>query len=62
MSTVGVSRTVSGKWLVTIQKLGKSYSGGTFDRKEDAALKYNQMAKEFFGDYARLNIVEGVNG
>lgn len=53
---------MSGKWLVTIQKLGKSYSGGTFDRKEDAALKYNQMAKEFFGDYARLNIVEGVNG
>ena len=47
----------SNKWRATITYQGKQKYLGTFKNEEDAALKYNEYAKQFFGEYASLNII-----
>jgi hypothetical protein len=46
-----------GKWVASITKDYKSIHIGVFDDKLEAARAYNEAAKFFFGEYARLNDV-----
>ena len=47
------------KWMVSITKDGIRKQVGRFNTQEEAALAYNQAATELFGEYARLNIING---
>jgi len=42
-------------WEVQIKVFGKKKHGGIFKSKVIAALKYDQMAKDNFGEFARIN-------
>ena len=42
-------------WGARIQVKGKKYFRGMFETKEEAAIAYNEMARNYFGEYARLN-------
>lgn len=54
----GVSFSKSkGKWTAMISVKSHSKYLGTFDTPIDAAKAYNKAAKEFYGDFARLNEV-----
>lgn len=44
-----------GKYTAQIKLDGKMYYLGRFATKEEAALVYNKKAKEFFGEFARMN-------
>lgn len=43
------------KWVVMIKVNQKIYYLGSFDRKEDAVSVYNNAAKKYFGEFAKLN-------
>lgn len=45
------------KWQSRICVNGKRHYLGLFESEEDAACAYNEAAKLFFGEYARLNQV-----
>jgi len=52
----GVSfRANRNKWQAEITKNGKRYFLGNFKNEIEAALTYNNKAKELFVEYARLN-------
>lgn len=46
------------KWRAQISHNKKTTNLGRFDSEIDAALRYNQAAKECHGEFARLNIIE----
>ena len=43
------------KWIARIQFNYKRIHSGYFNNPEDAAQKYNEMAKKYFGEFARFN-------
>lgn len=45
-------------WRAAITLDGKQVSGGYFKCKKEAAKAYNELAKEHFGDFASLNVIE----
>lgn len=47
-----------GKWQAYIKKDGKNIYLGLFVREEDAAIAYNEAAKLYHGEFARLNEVQ----
>jgi hypothetical protein len=54
----GVSRTPCGYWKAGIKADGKVYNLGIYNAEEDAALAYDAAARQYFGEYARLNFPE----
>jgi len=46
------------KWFVKIQLNKKQYYLGVFKDENEAAEAYNKVAKELFGEYAKLNIIK----
>jgi hypothetical protein len=53
----GVHQSSSGNYYVKIKKHGVQYHGGSFPTKEQAAVRYNELAELLFGEYAKLNEV-----
>lgn len=48
------------KWVVRIQKDNKNKTIGRYDTKEAAARAYNEAAKKYHGEFARLNEIKEV--
>lgn len=48
---------VNGKWKAGIKANGKAIYIGSFVKKEDAARAYNDKAIQYFGEFAKLNII-----
>jgi hypothetical protein len=46
------------KWRARIVCDGREYHIGLFSDRKDAAVAYNEKAKEIHGQFARLNIIE----
>ncbi len=46
-----------GRFITRIQRGNNKRTAGPFETMEEAALKYNDLAKEMYGEYAKLNIV-----
>jgi len=45
-------------WAAQIYIKGKRIFKGMFQTKEEAALKYNELAKTYFGEFANLNVIK----
>jgi hypothetical protein len=53
-----VFRKDTGRWSASITREKKKYHLGHYDKEEDAAFAYNQAAKELYGEYAALNVID----
>lgn len=53
----GVKINSNGKWEARLRKNGKSYSR-VAKTEEEAALKYNALARKHHGEYAYQNIID----
>ena len=56
---IGVSyKKLRHKWEACINKNGKYYYIGHYSTEQEAALAYNEKAKELYGEFANLNVIE----
>lgn len=58
----GITSYRNGKWRASTQLNQKHIHLGYFNTKEEAALAYNQFARENFGEFAYLNKIGGNRG
>lgn len=54
----GVYKTPDNKYIACIRVSGKLIHGGTFRAVEDAARKYNELARVHHGEFAWLNPIQ----
>lgn len=54
----GVKKNGKHGFYASISINGKPIYLGIFSREDDAALAYNEAAIRYYGDYARLNVIE----
>ncbi len=55
----GVSRNKrTERWEAKIKTIDKRYYLGSFNSETDAAISYNNAALKYFGEFARLNIIQ----
>jgi hypothetical protein len=52
----------TGLYRARIVVNGKELSLGYFDNEKDAAIAYNAAANKYFGEFARINEIQEVNG
>lgn len=57
----GTEQLPSGSWRASLRHDGKMFRKGPFPSENEAAEAYNKMAVEHFGEFARLNKIEGVS-
>lgn len=50
-----------GRWVARLMVFGKRISVGSFDNELDAAIAWNEAAKVYHGEFARLNIIPAAN-
>lgn len=50
------------KWRARLKRCGMEFLGGYFDTKEEAALAYNKLALDHYGEFANINNVEVQDG
>jgi HNH endonuclease len=50
-----------GRYRATLTFNNRQIYGGQFDTQEDAALAYNRLALQHFGEFAHLNEVSGLS-
>ena len=55
----GVWLTNSGRWAASLMRHGRKIRLGVFSDQETAAKAYNEAAKEAFGEFARVNHIDG---
>lgn len=53
----GVHKTASGRWQAMIWHKGKNHGLGSYETPEEAAMVYDMKAKELYGDYAFINLI-----
>lgn len=51
----GLYRKRDGKWIAQIRIRDRKIHGGTFSSEEDAARRYDELAREHYGEYCRVN-------
>lgn len=44
-------------WVATVKENGKNKQLGHFKKQEDAAIAYNEAAKNIYGEFANLNVI-----
>ncbi|BDA45215.1 Uncharacterized HNH endonuclease L560 at C-terminar half [Coccomyxa sp. Obi] len=57
----GVGRSGK-KWTGGVKKEGEYYGTGIHETEEEAALAYNRIAKQVYGEKAQLNVIEEQEG
>ena len=53
----GVSKTKKDKWRASIQYNKKVYNLGDYNTKEEAAIAYDTIAVQLFGEYSGTNFL-----
>jgi hypothetical protein len=56
------TKTNGNTWTACIKRDGVTYRAGTFKTEEEAAMAYNDLAKQIFGQFAWLNVIEQPQG
>lgn len=49
----------TGKWIAGVRAHGKYKRLGSFENEADAARAYNEAAKQYYGEFAVLNVIDG---
>lgn len=57
----GVSKMKNGQWWANIYHKKVRYDLGRYTTESNAAIAYNNKAKELHGEFAKLNVIKSLN-